>query len=277
MYVRIRDVDFFYEKIGRGPPVLVLHGGLGLDHTYLRPWLDPLGDEVELIYFDQRGNGRSTRPASFEGIGHDTWVEDIDAIRSHFGHEEIVVLAHSYGAFLAQEYALAHGDRLRGLVLSAALPVIDHREVMMANAAARATPEQIAALGEAFSAPIPDDAAFARIWERILPIYFAHYDPEVGRAMVDAMHFGAAVYNHCSQHCLPKFDVLARLPEIRTPTLVLGGRHDWIAPPREGAERIHAGIPGSELVIFENSGHFPFIEEPSLFRGAVRDWMQRLT
>ena len=276
MYAQIRDTEVFYETIGEGPPIVVLHGGLGLDHGYLRPWLDRLSDRAELVYYDQRGNGRSPRPASFEGIGHDTWVNDVDALRARLGHEQIVLLAHSYGAFIAQEYALAHGDRLRGLILCSTVPVIDHKDVMMANARARATPEQLETLIKAFSEPFATDDAFARTWERILPVYFHQYDPEIGRAIVEVTRFCAAAYNQCTERCLPHFDVLARLPEIRTPTLLLAGRHDWITPPREGAERMHAALPNSQLFVFERSGHFPFIEENSLFIKTVSCWVRGL-
>lgn len=59
---KINGADLFYLTRGEGLPCLVMHGGLGLDHTYLHPWLDPLGDTLQLVYYDHRGNGRSGRP-----------------------------------------------------------------------------------------------------------------------------------------------------------------------------------------------------------------------
>ena len=80
---------------------------------------------------------------------------------------------------------------------------------------------------------------------------------------------------HVSRH-IPSYNVLPRLSEITVPTLVIAGRDDWITPPREGAERIHAALPNSELVIFEDSGHFPFIEEQARFLTIVREFIERL-
>lgn len=60
--VHLNGTDLFYLSVGQGTPCLVMHGGLGLDHTYLHPWLDPLGDIFQLIYYDHRGNGRSALP-----------------------------------------------------------------------------------------------------------------------------------------------------------------------------------------------------------------------
>src|SRR5690606_27378862 len=107
----INGTPIYYEVIGQGRPIMVMHGGLGLDHTYLRPWLDPLAEHFQLIFFDFSGNGRSPR-ASFEGVTHETWADEADALREHLGIERMVLMGQSYGGFLAQEYALRHQDKL---------------------------------------------------------------------------------------------------------------------------------------------------------------------
>lgn len=272
----INDIDLFYTTHGQGRPLLVMHGGLGLDHTYFRPWLDELSSQVELIYYDHRGNGRSTRPDNLEGVGHDTWAADADALRAYLGHERIILFGHSYGSFLAQEYALRYGDRLDGLILSSTAPVIDYFEVIQANAQARATAEQLEGVNKVFSTPMADDADFQQTWLNILPVYFKTYDPQAGAAMDETTHYSAAAWNHVNAHCLSTFNVLSRLGEISVPTLVMTGREDWITPPVQGAERIHAALPNSNLVIFEQSGHFPFIEEHDKFIDTVTDWIASL-
>lgn len=100
MRVQLSDTELFFEPFGQGHPVLIMHGGLGLDHTYFRPWLDKLADVAELIYYDHRANGRSARPSVIEGIGHETWAADADALRAHLGYDRIILLGHSYGGFL---------------------------------------------------------------------------------------------------------------------------------------------------------------------------------
>jgi len=69
-------------------------------------------------------------------------------------------------------------------------------------------------------------------------------------------------------------DVVSRLGEIDVPTLILGGRRDLFCPPSQ-AERMRRGIRGSELIVFEQSGHYPFVEEAEAFRQAVRGWLAR--
>ncbi|MCP4361821.1 MAG: alpha/beta fold hydrolase [Chloroflexi bacterium] len=113
----------------------------------------------------------------------DTWIRalgrrsermevDKDALRAHFSHEKIILFGHSYGGFLAQEYALRYQDKLAGLILCDAAPVIDYMDVMQANAGARGTAEQLATLGQAFGRPMADDADFQGVWEMIMPLYF---------------------------------------------------------------------------------------------------------
>jgi proline iminopeptidase len=277
MQARVNQTELFYTTFGQGRPMLMMHGGLGFDHTYYRPWLDPLGGRVQLIYYDHRGNGRSHRPASFDGISHDTWTADADALRGYLGHERIVLLGTSYGGFLAQEYALRYGQHLSGLILCCTAPVLDYPKVIRANAEARGTREQVSRVSRILQGePAATDAALKETATVIMPLYFKHFDSEQAKAIVENTHFSAAASNHAFARCIPSFNVLPRLTEITVPTLVIAGRDDWITPPREGAERIHAALPNSEIVIFEDSGHFPFIEEQARFLTIVREWIECL-
>jgi proline iminopeptidase len=269
-------IQLFAETHGVGPPLVTLHGGLGLDHTYLRPWLDPLGDSFRLVFFDQRGCGRSTA-GPLDGVTHATWCADTDLLRRELALDKIVLFGHSYGALIALDYALAYPETLAGLVLCNATPVIDYPEVMMANVRAW-TPEVFERLASTLGRPAADDAELERIWRDILPAYFHEYDPATANAMNARIRFRAAAFNQSACRCLPTFNVLPRLSEIDVPTLILAGRRDWVMTVREGAERLHAGIRGSTLRVFEASGHFPFIEEQPAWLRAVREWKaERLT
>ena len=275
MRSQVSDTQLFFERLGKGQPMLMMHGGLGLDHTYFRPWLDKLSEQVELIYYDHLGNGRSSRLDNMEVITHETWTADADALRAQLGFDKIILFGHSYGGFLAQEYALRFSSHLKGLILCSTAPVMDYIPVIQANAAARGTSDALAALGEAFGRPMRDDSDFRSIWMRLLPMYFKRYDARIGKVMDEMTSYSAAAWNHGNADCLPKFNSLARLKEITVPTLVLGGADDYITPP-EQVRRIHAGLPNTEIAIFEESGHFPFIEETGKFVKTVRDWIIKL-
>jgi pimeloyl-ACP methyl ester carboxylesterase len=92
----LNETDLFYVEVGKGLPCLVMHGGLGGDHSALHPWLDPLGDVLRLVYYDHRGNGRSGRPSS-DTITFEQLCADADALREHLGFEEVAVLGYSFG------------------------------------------------------------------------------------------------------------------------------------------------------------------------------------
>lgn len=267
----VRDTELFVATQGHGPPVLVMHGGLGVDHTYFRPWLDRLADNVTLVYYDHRGNGRSARPDLTE-VDHGTWVADADALRATLGHERIVVLGHSYGGFLALEYALAHPERVEGLVLIGTSATMRHWDVVHANLATHdPTPEQLRAFEDR---PFSDDGEMAATLSALLPVYFHRPDDSVLgelRQMVVSVEASVA-----GGRCLADYDLRGELGNIDVPALVLGGRHDFIMPPQHTAVPLAAGLPRSELVVFEDSGHFPFIEETDHFTEVVAGWLARL-
>ncbi len=276
---QVNDTDLYFESVGVGTPMLLMHGGLGLDHTYFRPFLDPLAESVELIFYDHRGHGRSAALETWGDVDHAMLVDDADALRERLGHEEIVVFGHSYGGFLAQEYALSHGDRLAGLVLCSTAPALDYvgeiRE-MVANAGVAAPEEQLATAELVFSgAGAQSDADFRREWCTILPLYFAAPDADVLARLDASTTYRAAAWTRAATDLLPAFNVADRLHEVDVPTLVIGGRHDWITPPAQ-ADRLSSLLPRSEVVILDRSGHFPFIEERDRFVTAVRDWLDRL-
>lgn len=270
--MRLRGTDLFVVRHGRGVPILTLHGP-GVDHNMLRPWLDPLGAVNELIYYDQRGCGRSRRE-DLSGMTDRTWVEDADAVRDALGLDRVFVFGHSYGGCLALEYALMYPQRVRGLMVCGAAPAFDYPDAIIANAKARATPEQLNAIMNGFAAPAEDDAVLREWWMRVLPVYFHRYDPEIAATLASRIGYSAAAFNQVVFHCLPAFNTLDRLHAIQTPALILTGASDWITPPDYGASRLAAGITGASLSIFPESGHFPFIEEPDRFLSVVADWLK---
>ncbi|MCW5882527.1 MAG: alpha/beta fold hydrolase [Anaerolineae bacterium] len=275
MLANVNGAEIYYERVGQGRPLLVMHGGLGLDHTYFRPYLDPLADDVELIYYDHRDNGRSSRSTDISAVSHATWADDAEALRQYLGLGRMVLLGHSYGGFLAQEYALKYGDHLDGLILSNTVAVVDYMPTIQANAAARGGPEQLVALGEAFGRPMNDAEDFRDMWRRLSPLYFHDYRPDLGEQMDAGAVYSAEAWNHVNAHLLPVFNTLDQLAQISAPTLALAGGDDWIMP-LEQVQRLTDALPNAEVVVFQHSGHFPFIEETDAYLTAVRAWLTQI-
>lgn len=261
----INGIEIYYRIQGEGYPCLIMHGGLGLDHTYLYSWLDPLADTWEMVFYDHRGNGRSGQ-APPETMTHDQFVADASALISHIGLNKVAVMGHSYGGYIALEFALRFPRRVSHLILVDTAAHTDYGEEKIANAIQHgATEEMLDALGREVSTP---DEMSERM-KTISPLYFFRYEPEIaGRLMreVKLRPSGSAVEGEYRS-----YNVIPRLPEIEIPTLILVGEHDFVCPPSQ-AKILHDGIPGSELVVFRKSGHFPYIEEPDKFFSSIVEW-----
>ena len=265
----LNGTDLFYVEVGEGLPCLVMHGGLGFDHTCLHPWLDPLGDAIHLIYYDHRGNGRSGRPPS-ETITFEQLCADADALRDYLGFEEVAVLGYSFGGFVALEYALRYPEHLSHLILLDTAPTLDYAEEIEANARHKgATQEQL----EALDASAEDEAESWRLWKLIESLYFHTFDADLAERVMGK----TIVSNYAGDAgdaILEGWNLTPRLGEISAPTLILVGKDDFICPPSQ-AKVMYKGIPNSELVVFENSGHFTHVEEPAAFFDAIRGWLRR--
>jgi proline iminopeptidase len=266
-FVAINGTELFYLSSGTGIPCLVMHGGLGVDHTYLHPWLDPLGDRFRLVYYDHRGNGRSGRPA-LSTLTFAQFAADADALRAYLGIDKIAILGHSFGGIVALEYALQYPHRLSRLILVGTAPAFDYGGEIVANIQrTRPDPEVLAAWGQ----PPVDAADQERQLKATAPLYFVRYDPaQVDRLFAHTV-FSAAASKRGSD-LVQGYSIVPRLREIETPTLVLTGRDDFIAPPSQ-AERLGRGLPNARVVIFEHSGHYPYVEEPDAFFATIRSWL----
>ncbi len=246
----------------------MMHGGLGLSHDYLRPYFDQLGDTHTVVYYDHFGNGRSARPDDYAEMTFERLISDAAALMEQLGHKTFSLVGHSYGGFIGQAFAAQHADKLDKLVLIDTAPALDYSPTVTGS------DEQMAAFGKLFSQPMADDADWQATWNPVAKMYFHQWDEETG-ADLDTR----TVYEHRAWNAagplLGNFNMLEKLASIEMPTLVVAGRHDGITPPGPGAERIASLMPNATLLVFEDSGHYPFIEEQKAFFSALSEWMAK--
>jgi proline iminopeptidase len=267
-FARVNGTEIFHLEVGEGVPCLVMHGGLGADHSQFREGLDPLGDVLRLVYYDHRGNGRSGRPP-IETLTLEQLASDADALRAHLGLEKMAVLGHSYGGCLTLQYALRYPDRVSHLLLVGTTAAWDYTDQIVAELQERAVSAKVLT---AFLDVAVDDAEFGRGQKLVAATLGFHtFDPERAERL-----FGSTVWSPTacarSRELMADCNVVSRLGEIQVPTLILAGRHDFFCPPSQ-ADRMHRGIRGSEKVVFEQSGHYPFVEEAEMFRDVLRRWI----
>lgn len=255
------------------PAIIVHHGapGLGSRSEPVRSF-GPFSDEYRVVTFDARGSGESSDVPPYT---HEQWVSDIDAIREHLGLETFVMAGGSYGGFLAMEYTLAHPERVSALILRDTAPNTDYDHLAVERA--RSTDRVVIddwTISRIGSGHFADNTEFERYWRGILPLYDHVYDLDATERKARATTYHYATHNAAFGENMTKYDLTGRLGEITCPALIVVGRHDWRTPV-QASQAIADRIDGAELVVFEESGHSPQIEEPAKFQGVVRDFLSR--
>ena len=262
-----------YRREGDGP-VLVCHpGGPGFSSTYLADF-GGLGESFTLVFFNPRGTGGSDRTQTY-ALGD--YVSDLEELRVQLGLDEMNLLGHSHGGFVAIDYASQYPGRLRRLVLSCtAARFHEPQQRAMAEAKDKRRDEPWyedanAALEREEAGDFSNDEELAELVVRELAFYFAHYD-DSARAFVRA-HLAVELPNpdplkYFNEHEFTTLDLRPNLARIEAPTLVLTGADDFICGPVCAAD-LSSAIAGAETLILDECGHFPYFEQRDRFRTEV--------
>jgi len=279
--IRIDDCSLWVVERGPtdGLPLIVLHGGPGLDHHEFADYLDPVCDDgIRLLLIDQRAQGRS------EPTPSGTWTlermaQDVIMLALALKLRRYAVLGHSYGAFVALQNAVDYPGQALATVVSGGVASV--RDL-----------EGVAGALEAFE-PLELREQVASSWEREPSVTTPG---EVGRLLHDQMPFHfrdpkdprIAEYERRSADAVYAPDVLRhfatadhggieledRLVEVTQPVLVLAGRHDRVCPA-DASERMARLLPQAELHVFEESAHMTFVEEQDRYLDVLRDFLAR--
>jgi len=264
----------WYEVKGSGeaPPLVVVNGGPGFEHTYLHlsnVW-EQLADGRRVVLYDQRGLGRSAPLKPGQSCTLADQIADLDALRDKLHADKIDLLGHSWGGYLSMAYAARHPEHIRRLIIcDSAAPKWSDTRFLFNDI----FPETIARQNAfSFAETLGDKdagAASIRLYETML-----FYSPEKRDAALPRLN--AARYspeiNATLNTDLGRFDLNPELPKFNFPTLVLTGRYDINVAPST-AWAIHHAIPASRFAVFEHSGHLPFYEEPEAFVKVVSGFL----
>ena len=266
-WIDVDGAEVHVDAVGDGPTALVLHGGLGVDHTMYRT-LDPLADRMRLVYVDHRANGRSTGDAATATMQQ--WADDAARVADGVAPgEPVIVIGHSYGGFIAQEMMISHPGQVRAAVLLNTTP----GQLGTGEAPAPEGPPVPEEFEELLSAMPEDDADLARSYERLAPVLL-HRAPAaaLGSAMAGTVFRAAAMAR--GYEVLASWSAVDRLGAVGCPVLVVAGRHDALTAWPQ-ADRIAGRLADAEVVVLEHSGHMPWIDEPEVFFPVVTGWLER--
>lgn len=269
----VRGASLFERRIGDGPEVVILHGGPGAHHDYLLPGFDSLATGRQLVYYDQRGGGQSPVDRDVP-VGWREQVADLEALRSEWGLERLVIVGYSWGALLAMLYATTHPDRVERLALVSPAPAArSERTTFEANLAARnAAPALKAARAELQGGDLKerDPAAYQRrLFDLAVSGYF--HDPSLVAAMTPFRVTGRT-QQEVWQSLGEDFDLRPDLRKLRIPALVMHGDDDPI--PLETA-RATAEALSAEFVVLKDCGHVPHVEAAAEFRAVLDRFLPR--
>ena len=280
--------SLYARDIGQGPPAIVLHGGPDFDTAYLLPNLDRLADIYRLVYYDQRGRGKSADGVQPDDVSLTTDLEDIERVRQHFGLGAPTLLGHSWGTVLALEYALRYPTRVSRLVLMNPAPASSADAALLRKAYTTQLGDLMERQRAIVSSLAYQQADPETVAERYR-IHFAHAlaKPEHYEALMRAMRAAfiaqgptgilkaRAVEDRLMADTWqqPSYDLMPRLASLRLPTLVLWGDHDFI--PREISEHLVRSLPQARLITLEDCGHFAYLECPAAVRTALQDFARQ--
>lgn len=270
--VSLEDATIFYETVGEGEPIFVVHGGPGLDHGYLQPGLDVLGNRFEVVYYDQRGTGRSSADLDASAINIDAFVRDIEALRESLGHERITLLTHSFGALIGMRYSMTHPERTHALIL---MNPVEPGTRFQAETNERLQARTRADDREAMAELQSSEAFRARDPGTLSEIYRLAFrsilrDPDrIGELSLDLASSTARNGQTVAQLLGTSLGAVDWWDEIATferPVLVVHGRYD--APPAEMSQEIAGAFPLGSFELLE-TGHFPYMEDRDALLTAV--------
>lgn len=260
----IRDVSLFVRVVGRGYPMAVMHGGPGADYTTMWP-LRSCADQCALVFYDHRCNGRSAG-AEVSSMTWENLTADADALRQALGYQKWAVLGHSFGGMVALEYALRYPDRLSHLILMDTCGDIRwaHEKAPELLAERGFPSDKVETARRFLNGQIEPNEMMSSLM-KLADAYnyrtsFLQTLKQLLTNPLPKLRPEALIY--CAQHLLKGWTVMDRLDEIKTPTLVIAGRHDFQFPP-EHQEQLAAGLPTSRLVIVDEAGHNPHMEKPA--------------
>jgi pimeloyl-ACP methyl ester carboxylesterase len=260
----VKGVELYYEEHGRGEPLVLIPGfGTGLWMWYRQ--VPAFAERLRTIVFDPRGVARTE--AADEPFTMRDLASDLAALLAALQVEQAHVLGASFGGFVAQEFALAHPERTRSLILCCtSYGGTGHRPP---------TPETLAAIASTKGLNTEE-----RVRENLLLAFSPRFVEEQPEEVERVIRLRAE--NDVPEHAYLRqlqaavaFDTAARVGEITTPTLVITGDADAIVP-HENSLNLAAAIHGSTLRIIEGGSHTFFIERPEEFNRAVVEFIERL-
>ena len=291
-FVDANGVLIYYTAMGRGEPLVIVHGGPGASHDYFLPYLLPLMRRNRVVFIDERGSGKSQKLEDASQYTVENMVEDVEAVRVALGLGKINLLGHSYGGVVAEAYALKFQKNLSHLVLCSTFSSTKALNEVFQKMLANMSPELRERIQNLEKAGLfgkgpdyrkgryPDEYMVAAWGEGYFPYLYqnrpdANYDPVANGIMSWDLYreMWGSDGEFVIDGNLKSVEYTDRLKTIHVPTLITVGDHDESDPAM--ARVMNQEIKGSKLVVLPKSGHMTFVDQPGMFLSAVDEFLHK--
>lgn len=254
----------------------MLHGGPGAHHDYLLPQMLELAREHDLVFYDQRGGGRS-KSDDRNPVTAQTLVEDLAAIIRELALEPVSLLGYSFGGLIALLYAIDAAERgvpgpRRMVLIDPAPATRQYRTQFEAEFARRQSSPEVQALRTELDASGLRESDPVQFRQRRFELSVAGYfaDPRRARDLTPFRIMGRIQQSVWDS--LGEFDVRDRLRGIDAPTLIVHARQDPV--PLESSRDVADALTSGRLVVIEESGHVPYVEQPARLFEAITGFLR---
>ncbi len=277
------DASLYYQTIGRGSPLIFLHGGPGLDSSYLLPQLGKFQDNYQVIFYDQRGSGFS-KPETLDWslMNMAQFVEDLEIVRKTVARQKIIVAGHSWGGLLAMAYAIAYPQQVTALILLDSMPATGKGYNALDRSFTKCfapIQDQLKALEESPSF-IKGDTKLFNKYQRLQSLQLMKRKKAIENLTLNFSTTTAKnalkIDDFFTQHLFKTpFTFLPNLRTLQMPTLLIYGKEDPI--PLWTAREIAAAIPHAHLTIIKDCGHNCFVEQEEKVLSRMNSFLTSLT
>lgn len=288
MKLTVNGTELYFDVVGseldaasgfrKKPTLIILHGGPGFDHTYLRPWLDPVSESAQLVYVDERGCGRSQRHThEYYQLG--IMADDIVLFCKTLDIEHPIILGQSFGGFVALSIAHRHPEFARGIILFDTSPAwtgsydLDALEHLVGGEHGK----ELREIAYRESTGQATEAELNRFVQEVMPFYWHQgHKPEYISELYNNPLVNMDIAMYMMGTLSKEYNLRPHLSEVSIPALVLQGRYDWVTP-MAGAQEMAQQIPNAQLHVFEHSGHMVFMEEPEELVFVIKQWIASIS